>query len=93
MGAVEEAVIVIQTFTTVGVAMARQLRPIIFQQSMEKKAQGTRVVIRGIEDLVYGQRVQLATESALSPVLQMPGVGPHGQRVPYTSIDFKPGQG
>ena len=29
----------------------------------------------------------------LSPVLQVPGVGPHGQRVPYTSIHFKPAWG
>ena len=26
----------------------------------------------------------------LSPVLQVPGIGPHGQRVPYTGIHFKP---
>ena len=29
----------------------------------------------------------------LSPVLQVPGMGPHGQRVPYPTVHFKPAWG
>ena len=50
--AVEEAAIVIQTLAMVGMALARQLRPTVFQQSVGRKAQEARVASMGIEDLV-----------------------------------------
>ena len=40
-----------------------------------------------------GRECSWPLRSLHSPVLQVPGVGPHGQGVPYTSIHFKPAQG
>ena len=67
VAAVKEAAVVIQTLIMVGVALARWLKAAVFQQNVWEKMQGEWAVIKGIEDPVWGERVQLAAETHSLP--------------------------
>ena len=62
VGAVEKPATVIQTLTMMGWPWPDNSEPQSSDRVWGEKMQGARVVSKGIEDLMYGKMVQLATK-------------------------------